>query len=235
MLAAELRSILLPPVERTLRRCGAGEAPAALPYFNLTYAGSTDHPKPGRSSLDDKLRVLVYPNSPLPLVSCSPWLDEFLFAGYAYNLLAAPQPRPSVETLTLLLLILDVSYARLARTAAAADESLRSNEHSGDVVWLAQLERRLRAEYQSLVTPTFSYDHHVLQVRDAVLRSWDTDKLQSRAEDLLATVRRTVELRLTEEQGRRLRRVKQVVMMLTLLSAVEMVDAAISLFERLFG
>ncbi|MGH3989102.1 MAG: hypothetical protein ACRDTZ_17595 [Pseudonocardiaceae bacterium] len=235
-LAAELRSLLLPPVERTLRRCGAGGASAAaLPYFNLTYAGSTDHPTPGRSSLNDELRVLVYPDSPLPLVSCSPWFDEFLYTGYAYNLLATPQPRPSIEKMTLLLLILDVSYARLARTAAAADESLRNNKHNADVAWLAQFERQLRAEYQALVTPTFSFDHHVLQMRDAVLRSWDTAKLQSRAEDLLTTVRRTVELRLAEEQARRVGRVQLVVMVLTVLSAIQTTDAAFSLFHRFFG
>ncbi|MGH3778854.1 MAG: hypothetical protein ACRDRR_24480 [Pseudonocardiaceae bacterium] len=168
-------------------------------------------------------------------MSCSPWFDEFLYSGYAYNLLATPQPRPSIEKMTLLLLILDVSYARLARTAAAADESLRNNKHNADVTWLAQFERQLRAEYQALVTPTFSFDHHVLQMRDAVLRSWNTAKLQSRAEDLLTTVRRTVELRLAEEQARRVGRVQLVVMVLTVLSAIQTTDAAFSLFHRFFG
>lgn len=236
-LAAELRAVLLPALERTLRRCGAGEtAAAALPYFNLTYAGGTSHPEPGRSPLDDSLRALIYPNSALPLVSCSPWFDEFLYAGYAFNLLAAGDPVTRLEKLRLLLLVLDVSYARLARTAAAADESLRRDERKTDVVsWLAHLERRLRAEYQALVTPTFSYDHHALRVRDALLRSWDADKLEARAEDLLAAVRRTAERRLAEAQGRRLRRVNLIIMILAVLSAVEMVDAAISLVERLFG
>lgn len=146
-----------------------------------------------------------------------------------------PQPRPSIEKVTLLLLILDVSYARLARTAAAADESLRNNKYNADVAWLAQLERRLRAEYQALVTPTFSFDHHVLQMRDAVLRSWDAGALQSRAEDLLTTVRRTVELRLAEEQARRVGKVQLVVMVLTVLSAVQTTEAAFALFHRFFG
>lgn len=234
-LAAELRSSLLPPIERTLRRCGVGEATAAaLPHFNATYAGSTDHPTPGRSSLHDDLRALVYPDSPLPLVSCSPLLDEFLFAGYAYNLLATPEPQPSMEKLTLLLLILDVSYSRLARTAMAADEALRSGMHNTDGAWLAHLEQLLRAEYQSLITPTFSYDHHALQMRDAVLQSWDIGKLQSRTGDLLTVIRRAVELRLAEEQARRIRRVNLIVVVLTVLSAVEMVDAAFALLDRFF-
>lgn len=235
-LAAELRSILMAPLERMLRRCGAGEAAAAvLPYFNLTYSGGTDHPEPGRSTLDDGLRTLLYPDSPMPLRSHSPWRDEFLFAGYAYNLLAAPQPRPSAEKFTLLLLVLDVTYARLARIAAAADESLRSRRRMTDVVWLTQLEHRLRSEYQALISPIFSFDAHALRVRDAVLRSWGTVSLQSRAESLLTSVRQTVELGLAGEQARRARWVNLVVTVLTVLSAIVTADAAFSLFHRFFG
>jgi hypothetical protein len=71
-LAARLRVELLPPLQRMLRRCGGGRsAVAVLPYFYLTYAGSTDHPEPGRAALDDALRPLVYPDSALPLRSSS--------------------------------------------------------------------------------------------------------------------------------------------------------------------
>lgn len=234
VLAAELRSLLLAPVQRMMRRCGAGHA-VTLPYFNLTYAGRTDHPEPGRSSLDDDLRTLVYPDSPMPLTSCSPWRDQFFYAGYAYNVLATTRLRSNVEKLSLLLLILNVSYARLARTAAAAGAALRTGRHKADVTWLADLERRLRSEYQSLVTPTFSYDHHALLLRDAILRSWDTDRLQSQAENLLAMVRQSVELGLAGEQARRIRRVNLIITVLTILSAVATAEAAVSLYDRLFG
>lgn len=235
-LAGELRELLLKPLERLLRRCGLGESTVAhLPYFNLTYAGSTLHPAPGRSSLDDSLRTLVYPDSPMPLKSCSPWLDQFLYAGYAYNLLAMRDPQPGLTKLALLLLILDVSYARLARTAAAADASLLSRRYNADIEWLTQLEHRLRSEFQSLVTPTFSYDHHTLKLRDGLLRAWDAAKLQSRAENLLAIVRRTVEMELAERQARRIRRVNLVVTVLTVLSAVATAEAAVSLFDYFFG
>ncbi|NWF30661.1 hypothetical protein HW130_31165 [Streptomyces sp. PKU-EA00015] len=233
-LAAELRSMLLPPAQRLLRRCGAGET-VAIPYFNLTYAGSTDHPEPGRSRLADGMRTLIYPDSPMPLASHSPWRDEFLFAGYAYNLLATPDPKAAAEKFTLLLLILDVSYIRLARTATAADDVLRNPRHSADTRWLSQLEHRLRSEYQALVTPTFSYDHHALRTRDAVLRAWEAGNLQSRAADLLSTVRQTVDLRLAEDQARRIRRVNLVVAVLTVLSGVATAQAAVSLYDRFFG
>ncbi|MGW1887758.1 hypothetical protein [Streptomyces sp. NPDC001970] len=233
LLAAELRSMLLPPAERLLRRCGAGET-AAVPYFNLTYVGSTDHPDPGRACLSDDLRPLVYPDSPMPLASKSPWRDEFLFAGYAYNLLATPDPKAAAEKFRLLLLILDVSYIRLARTAAAADDALRRGQRA-DARWLSELEHRLRSEYQALVTPTFSYDHHALRTRDAVLQAWAAGNLQSRAADLLSTVRQTVDLRLAEDQARRIRKVNLVVAILTVLSGVATAEAAISLYDHFFG
>jgi hypothetical protein len=232
-LAAELRAAILPPLERTLRRCGISSA-IALPYFNMMYAGDTEHAEPGRAALSDDLRSLVYPDSPTPLVSCSPWRDEFLFAGYAFNLLAGSEPRVRAEKMTLLLLILDVSYARLARTAAAADETFHRREVDADLNWLGELERRLRVDYQALVTPTFSFDHHTLRLRDAVLRSWDAGKLQTRTENLLATVRRTVEQRAAAERDRRIRRVNQVVTVVALLSAMETVDAAVNLFTHFF-
>jgi hypothetical protein len=231
-LAERLRSALLPPLERMLRRCGAGElAVAVLPYFNLTYAGSTDHPTPGRSTLDDELRHLVYPDSAMPLASRSPWVDEYLYTGYAYHLLATRDPVPNLQKLTLLLLILNASYARLARFAAAADHALRSRANYTDVAWLARTERRLRSEYQSLITPTFSFDHHALKVRDAVLRSWDVSKLQARTDDLISMVRSAAEFRLAQDQARRIRRLNLFVFVLTALSIIPTVESLLAIFD----
>jgi hypothetical protein len=234
LLAARLRQELLPPLQRLLRRCGAGDsAVAVVPYFNLTYAGSTEHPEPGRAPLDDSLRPLVYPDSASPLRSSSPWMDEYLYTGYAYHLLASRDPLPSLHKLALLLLVLNVSYARLARFAAAADGALTSREYYTDVEWLARTERRLRSEYQSLITPTFSFDHHALKVRDAVLDSWDVPKLQARADNLISMVRSAVEFRMAEDHARRVRRLNALVVILTALSVIPTADAVISLFERL--
>ncbi|MDG4774898.1 hypothetical protein [Solwaraspora sp. WMMD792] len=230
-----LRSTLLPPIERMLRRCGATDTGGTLPYFNLTFCGETDHPEPGRSTLDDQLRALLYPDSPLPLTSRSPWRNQFLYAGYAFNLLATTDPGPSLSKFSLLLLILDVAYARLARTAAAADESLRHGALASDVGWLENLEYRLRSDYHYLVTPTFSFDHHTLMLRDAILQAWGTDRLQSRADSLLSAVRQVIESRLAEEQAHRVGRVKTVVTALTILSAIATVEAMFSLFEHIFS
>lgn len=232
--AERLRSALLPPLQRTLRRCGAGDsAIAVLPYFNLTYAGSTDHPVPGRSALDDELRHLVYPETAMPLPSRSPWLNEYLYTGYAYHLLAMRNPVPNLQKLSLLLLILNASYARLARFAAAADNALHRHEFYTDVDWLAQTERRLRSEYQSLITPTFSFDHHALKVRDAILESWDAPKLQARTNDLISMVRNAAEFRLAQDQTRRIRRLNLFVVVLTALSLIPTAEAVLAIIGHL--
>jgi hypothetical protein len=232
--AASVRARLLPPLERMLRRSGAGESSiAVLPYFNLTYAGSTDHPTPGRSCLDDELRHLVYPVSPMPLPSCSPWHDEYLYAGYAYNVLAMKDPLPSLRQLTLLLLVLNVSNARLARLAAAADHALGRHDFEANPEWLTQTARRLRSEYQSLITPTFSFDHHALKIRDAILDSWDVPKLMDRADNLISMLRDAVELRMAEDQTRRIRKLNLVVFILTVLSTISTIEAALSIYNLL--
>lgn len=233
LVAAELRSWLMVSTEQMLRRCGAGvAAEVGLPYFNAVYAGRTDHPVPGRATLDDELRRLVNPDSPMPLTSRSPWYDEFFYAGYAYNALAAPDPLPNLEKLTHLLLVTGVLYARLARCADAAEAFLRNGARHSDVDGLRHLELRLRSEFQSLVAPTFSFDPHTLALRDAVLRSWHVDRLQSRTDNLLAMVRSSVERELAEEQARRIRRVNLIVTVLTAVATVASVEAAIAIYDR---
>lgn len=232
--ASELRSMLLSPIEQMLRRCGAGEsAEAVLPYFNLTYAGHTNHPDPGRAVLDDGLRPLVFPASPHPLGSGSPWRDEFFYPGYAFNMLAAADPVASLEKLTLLLLVLDVLYIRLARNADAAQRALKAGVIGPDLERLTQLEQRLRSEYQSLIAPTFSFDHHALMLRDSILRAWQADRLQTLTGSLLSMLRETIERTMADEQARRTHRINVVVTVLTVLSAVATIEATVSLYDYL--
>lgn len=232
--AAAVRETLLPPLTELTRRCGDPQDSLELPYFNQTYVGQTSHPEPGRAALRDELRALIYPKSAAPTVSDSPWFDEFFYAGYAYNLLAAPRPATTCEKLELLLLQLDVSYARLARSAAAADLAIRQQTHDADVNWLVGLELRLRADYQALVTPTFSFDFHVLTLRDALLTAWDTDALRGRTDTLLTMSRQAVERRLAERQTRRVTLVNRWITLLTALSAIATAEAAVNLWSR-FG
>jgi hypothetical protein len=147
--------------------------------------------------------------------------------------LATAHERPSAEKLTLLLLILNVSYARVARAAGAGDAELRRAEHTAvDSTSLAALEYRLRADYQSLINPVFSYDHHALRMRDAILRSWEADNLQARMENVLAGVRQSIERSLANEQGRRLHLTNTVIVVLTMLSLVSTFQAGLEIYDR---
>lgn len=229
------RDLLMPVLAEVSRRCSPGTScDTLLPYFNLTYVARTTHPRPGRATLPDDLRHLVYPRSPEPITSNSPWSDEFFYAGYAFLLLVSPDPRDTLVQLEHLLLHLDVLYARMDRSAGAADELIRGPSRDGNINWLVALERRLRADYQALVQPTFSYDHHVLKLRDALLHAWDTDKTRERTETVLEMARQAVERQLAEEQARRVSRVNLIITILTLVSFVASIDAAINLWERLF-
>ena len=231
-IADSIRERLLPELTRLVAVLrGDQAAQVGLPYFNMTYAGATTTPEPGRLGLRRDLRSLVYPNDSGPLTSASTWYDEFFYPGYAYNLLITPEAKSELDRFVLLLLILDVHYWRLAGTADQASRAIQNHELFADAAALAEIERKLRLDYMELVTPTFSYDYRILRMRDEVLRAWHTDRLHARTQELLQALRQSVERRLAERQDRRARRLNAVVIALTFLSAVVTVDAAISLYE----
>jgi hypothetical protein len=231
-----LRERLLPELGPLLRPWNTDDPPTpVLPYFNLTYVGGTNHPVPGRATLDDGLRSLLYPDTAEPLRSRSPLSEEFLYTGYAYHLLGGSDPVPTMRKLTLLLHVLNDSYARLANIATAADDVLRSerDDGDGDLALLARTERRLRAEYQRLITPTFSFDHHALVVRDSILQAWDVPKLEARADSLISMLRRAVEFQMAENHAARVQRLNVIILVLTVLSVVSTAEAAVSLVNSL--
>jgi hypothetical protein len=235
LVAEKLRDVLLPALAEVAHRCcPEATSETLLPYFNLTYIAATSHPRAGRATLPDDLRQLIYPRSPTPIKSDSPWSDEFFYAGYALSLLASAAPRRTLDQLEHLLLHLDVLYARMDRSASAADRLIRESSHDGDVDWLVALERRLRADYQALVRPTFSYDHHVLKLRDSLLFAWEIDKTRERTETLLQMARQTVERQLAQKQAQRVARVNLLITILAVLSFVASVDAALNLWMKLF-
>ncbi|MGH3389007.1 MAG: hypothetical protein ACRDOO_09020, partial [Actinomadura sp.] len=98
--AETLRDMLLPPLAEMADRCSPdARRETLLPYFNLTYAATTTHPLPGRGTLPHDLRRLIYPRSPAPITSNSPWADEFFFAGYAFLIIASAAPGHTLDQL----------------------------------------------------------------------------------------------------------------------------------------
>lgn len=234
--AERLLAVLRPALAEMADRC-CPKAPCEtiVPYYNLTYVAQTSEARPGRGTLPDELRLLIYPRSPAPITSDSTWSDEFFYAGYAYSILVGRNPRNTLEQIGHLLLYLGVLYARMDRSAGAADQLIRSAtlEKEQDREWLIGLERRLRADYQALVRPTFTYDYHVLKLRDSLLYAWETEKMRERADTLMQMARQAVERKFAEDQARRVTRVKLVVTILTALSLVSSIDAAVDLWTRL--
>ena len=233
-MAGWLHDVLLPVVSDLEDRCcSENSAETVLPYFNLTYVAHTTHPNPGRATLPDELRSLVYPRTAEPIGSDSPWLDEFFYAGYGYFLLASASPAWSLRQFELLILHLGVLYSRMDRRAQSADRVIRESLHQGNVGRLIALERELSADYHALVTPTFSFDHHILIIRDRVLSAWGVDRLRQRAETLLRLARQAVEDFAAETQARRVKRVRQAVTLVALLSFVSCLEAAYNLWAAL--
>jgi hypothetical protein len=236
LVAGTVRDALLPALsELSDNCCPDATCDTLLPYFNQTYVAATSHPLPGRATLPDQFRKLIYPRSPAPITSDSPWADEFFFAGYAFSLLASSAPQDTLDRLEHLLLSLNVLYARMNHSASGADKMIRRASRDDDIDWLVALERRLRADYHALTQPTFSYDHHVLKLRDSLLHAWETDKIHERTDTLLQMARQAVERKLAEQQSRRVARVNLVVTILTIISIIVSVDAGVNLWTKLFG
>jgi hypothetical protein len=234
VLAQEFREFLLPAISELCGNCCPAEkCPTVIPYLNATYAGSTDHPQPGRATLPDQYRRLIFPRTAAPIRSESPWMSEFYCPGSGFSILASADPTDTLAKLEILLLNLDVLYARMDNSAAAADLVVRSAERRKNIDGLIAAEYQLRSDYHALVQPSFTYDAHVTQLRDALLSSWDTDKNSQRADALLNMARQAVERQIALDQGRRVARLNFVLAFLTIISLISSIDAAFDLWSRL--
>lgn len=194
----------------------------------MAYGGLPTTQNPGRAHLDDAYRDLVYPSTPEPLTSSSPWASQFAYIGYAYMIVLDASPERSLQKLSLLLKILDITYLRLARASAAA----RSHLDHPDVLDLKELEdiaAMLDSNYRDLTNPTFSFDHHALCLRDAIFTAWDIDTLNASAQAMLLRVQRRVQAVAAQNQQRRNRWIQLGLAAISALSLISAVESAINL------
>lgn len=208
---------------------------AYLPYFNLTYIGESAIEDPGRAALaGPDLRSLVYPTTSAPLTSQSPLVEEYLYCGYAFLLLAVPPGSDTPDKLRDLLLILNVLYSQLASAAADARAYLHGDvgDAGADGSWSA-LERQLRMRHREVTTPTFSYDHHVLTMRNAILDAWGTEALLDGIQELLQWGHESQRNGEVEAQARRTRRMNRVLTVIGVLAVFDTVESISSLISRL--
>lgn len=233
-LCAGLRPMLVGQVNEVFKELSdLGQTETVIPYFNMTYSGDASCELAGMAALQNNFRRLVYPDGPAPLRSSSPWDNQYFYAGFAFFVLLGGEVVRNLEKFGMLLMMLNVLYVRLARTSLAARDALRG-ETALDIEGLEQLSEQLRAEYQDLVSPTFSFDHHALILRDGIAEAWDLQKLNGSAEDLLDRVRQKLEVKNARALERRNRWLKGGLGTITVLSLVSAVEAAVALGERWF-
>ncbi len=202
-----------------------------LPYFNLTYMGRTPLEDPGCATLRNDVRQLVYPDQPEPLRSSSPFRTEFFYAGYAYLLLFGKDVFERSDQYALLLKTIDVSYFRLVRYMESARRSL-AIEDELDVDYLKEISLQLHTEYQSIVSPVFTFDHHSLLIRNEIFRAWDLNTLNRSCQILLDTVRERTESKLLRSQKRRDSIIQGGLALVSAFSLIEAIQAVIELWER---
>lgn len=232
---AGLRECLLGwGAEQELVASDATDTVRYLPYFNLTYVGEPAAPRAGRAVIDHGvLRDLVYPSTSAPLPSHSPLLEEYLYAGYAFSLLGVEPGSTTPAKLRDLLLILDVVYGQLAGAAETAERDL-APDAEGEGPSVEELEGQLRRRYQEVVTPTFSYDHHLLSLRSAILDAWGTEHLLQRSQELLRWSHERQTQEQLEAQARRTKWVNVALTAIGLLAVFDTANAVIDLFDKAF-
>lgn len=231
--AETIREVLSSGLHQTYRQIFPEHSSPGIdmPYFNITYLGETRHRQPGLGYLKDDLRTLIYPEHAGPLTSSSPHNTEYFYAGYAYLMLFGARVTETLREYELLLQAIGVSYYRLSKLLEAARTALRANEVH-DAEFLAEIASRLRADYNSLVSPIFSYDHHYLLMRNEIFRAWDINTLNLTCQSLLSTVRERAEVQANERQRRRDRVIQGGLGLISALSVIEAVDAILELLDR---
>jgi hypothetical protein len=206
--------------------------PAAvdLSYYHLIYTGRVDSGNPGRKKIDDRFRELIYPRGPDAVSSQSPHIDEWAFLGYAFSILADAEQSPGrLSGVVKMIQIVGFQYSRLS---SICEEFQTWLMRGGNVRWssLPGLEERMHISYSHLMTPTFSFNHQILQLRDALMQEWGLDRLLLRTERLLESVR----ARRQQRRDRMTNILSWVLGFIAALAIVDALDSALSLYREMF-
>lgn len=204
--------------------------PLDFNYFHVAYAGQSAAAKqPGRAELDPTIRQWLYALGPDPIRSQSPDLEEFVFLGYAFSLIAAQSFRTSdwdgVLTLTR---IVQYQFYRLSQVCEELQERLKRDElPSGEELTI--LEQRLRHSYRRIKSPTFTFNHRLLLLRDGLMTAWRAETVLERAADLIDSVRSVEAL----QRARWERSINIVVTVIAVVSVVSAIESLVNLIMLL--
>lgn len=199
-----VRAATLPLVRELRAACTTcpPDHPLDLPYFHLMYAG-TARTSPLASGQDDVLRALLYPPDSGPLLDHSPRRNEFVFLGYAFSLVAGEADvEERVREISIVVALCSSVFRRFERVCDAVARVLSDTGSTCDRPELLRLQETVQVEYEDLLSPTLSYRHELLVLREGLLQQWQADRLAVRSRTLLGLLHARLS-RLDVEQGSR--------------------------------
>ncbi len=139
-----------------------------LPYFHLMYAGAT-RTSPSAAGQDGALRALLYPPDAGPLPDHSPRRNEFVFLGYAFSLVAVEGGVDErVRELSIVVALCSAVFRRFERVCDAVARVLADTASICDRPELLRLQETVQVEYEDLLSPTLSYRHELLVLREGL-------------------------------------------------------------------
>lgn len=162
-----------------------GEKAVLIQSLNIIFAGALPpDPPPASAPLDERLRGLIYAPGPGPVTSQSPRLDEFVFLGYAFNIIVADAPDRRMREMALIIRLMHALFNQLGGVSREV-QSYLLEDRIARLAQIRALKRRVRSQYDQLRSPTFTFRHEMLVFRDHIFREWFLDRELAHAEHLI--------------------------------------------------
>jgi len=200
---------------------GFPEFDSRVDSLNVIYAG--EHSGELSAALPDEYRHFVYPRGVADVVSQSPRRDEFVFLGYAFGIIAAPNPTARARELSLVPRLLHVAFNNLTSTSTEVRALLHSKRPKR-LEMIRTYYRRLQAEIQAVQSPTMMFRHEMLILRDEIMKEWFVDRSIDEAQTLLHALYEDEGTRAEKRQQRRDRVLNFVLALLAVVSTVGVIS-----------
>ncbi len=156
----------------------------SFPYFHVLTSGQLKD-EIDRAQLSKSFRPILYPENNATIESMSPHPQEFIFLGYGFSLILCPNSMLQ-RTLQVLPLLEYTSglYRDLVLTCHFVQRKIIDRQFKGDLE-IYSAKNEISIMYHEFVSPTFTYTHEMLVLRDGLLATWRVSQLLNRADFLI--------------------------------------------------